>query len=106
MATADSEERYDDLDGSPAHHTVDFSFRGRAYEIDLSTDHAEEFFLAIEKYVDAARPVEYLAPHEPPRPPTPSEIREWAAKVGLGVPGTGRIAHSVRVAYDEAHRPR
>lgn len=106
MATVQGEELRDDLDGSKTHHTVDFSFRGRAFEIDLSTDHAAEFFEAIEKYIEAARPVEYVNSREAPKPPTATEIRAWAAEAGLRVPGSGRIAHHVRVAYAEAHRSR
>lgn len=103
MARVQGEELRDDLDGSKAHHTVAFSFRGRAFEVDLSTDHAAEFFEAIQKYIDAARPVVYVDPREAPKPPTTTEIRTWAAEAGLRVPGSGRIAHHVRVAYAEAH---
>lgn len=103
MAKVQGEELRDDLDGGVAHHTVEFSFRGRAYEIDLSTDHAAEFFEAIARYVDAARPVEYVDPREAPRPPTPAEVRAWAAEVGIRVSSGGRIAHSVQAAYAAAH---
>ncbi|MGN7965059.1 histone-like nucleoid-structuring protein Lsr2 [Microbacterium sp. 22179] len=103
MATEQRDVLIDDLDGSEAHHTVAFAFRGRAYEIDLSTDHAAEFFEAIARYVEAARPVEYVNPREAPRPPTPAEVRAWAAQVGLKVSSGGRIAHSVQAAYAAAH---
>lgn len=104
MASYESEELCDDLDGSEAHHTVDFSFRGRAYEIDLSTDNAEAFYNAIERYIDVARPVEYQDPRSNPPGPTPADIRSWAIENGLRPPGPGRISHSVRVAFADAHR--
>jgi WhiB family redox-sensing transcriptional regulator len=38
-----------------------------------------------------------------PGAPTAKEIRSWAHDAGIKCPGTGRIPHTVRAAYLEAH---
>jgi hypothetical protein len=45
----------DDLDGSDAEGTVRFGLDGAEYEIDLSTQHAQELRNALARYVGAAR---------------------------------------------------
>lgn len=45
----------DDLDGSPADETVEFALDGTAYEIDLSTAHADGLRDALSAYIDRAR---------------------------------------------------
>jgi hypothetical protein len=45
----------DDLDGSDASGTFDFSLEGRAYQIDLSDDNAAKLRDALAPFVGAAR---------------------------------------------------
>src|SRR5689334_12316647 len=45
----------DDLDGGDADETITFSLGGTAYEIDLSTQHAQELRTKLEKYTSKAR---------------------------------------------------
>jgi hypothetical protein len=62
----------DDLDGSDAHETIEFSFRGRAFEIDLSELNAKALHTALEPYLAAAREV---------TEPDPDDPTEAAAKI-------------------------
>ena len=45
----------DDLDGSDAVGTFDFSLEGRSYQIDLSDDNAAKLRAALTPFIDAAR---------------------------------------------------
>ncbi len=45
----------DDIDGSGAAETIPFGLDGTRYEIDLSSDHAQELRKQLEPYVKAAR---------------------------------------------------
>lgn len=45
----------DDLDGLPADETVWFGFDGRAFEVDLSAEHAKAFRDALKVYAKAGR---------------------------------------------------
>jgi hypothetical protein len=92
--------------------TVHFGFDGNNYEIDLSNDNAEKFREALSDYIAAARKVGARTSR-----PTSSgsaskprgnaddlaKIREWANANGYEVSTRGRIAQSVRDAYDAAH---
>ena len=44
----------DDIDGSDATQTVDFSYRGKSYSIDLNDANASEFDDALAPYISAA----------------------------------------------------
>lgn len=48
-------ELIDDLDGSAAIETIDFSIDGRSYEIDLNKRNATSMRRAFKRYVDAGR---------------------------------------------------
>ena len=45
----------DDIDGSPATATIEFTFNGKNYVIDLSEQHADEFNKALAPYIEHAR---------------------------------------------------
>ncbi len=45
----------DDLDGSDAAGTFDFSLEGRTYQIDLSDENAAKLRAALTPFIDAAR---------------------------------------------------
>lgn len=47
----------DDLDGSEANETLNFSVDGTEYEIDLNADHANELRSALSPYTNAVRKV-------------------------------------------------
>lgn len=111
----------DDIDGGEAEETVSFSLDGVAYEIDLSTPNAEKLREAFALYVGSARRVGGRSQPRGRRgsssPSTPARsgdggsggsgevaaIREWARTNGHQVNERGRIAASVREAYEAAH---
>ena len=45
----------DDIDGSPAKHTVTFALDGVTYEIDLNEGHERELRTVLDRYLKAAR---------------------------------------------------
>lgn len=103
----------DDLDGSEASETVEFSLDGTSYEIDLSEKNAAALRDAFAVYIAEGRKVGGArrgggGTKSKPRGgagggPAASEIREWARSNGLEVPERGRVSAEVRKAYDAAH---
>jgi hypothetical protein len=102
----------DDLDGSPADETVQFSLDGHSYEIDLSTGHAEALRKITAKYIVAGRRARggVVTGGRGRRTARPSSvvgreqnqaIREWAQKAGLDVSTRGRIPASIVEQYDK-----
>ena len=102
----------DDLDGTEADEQVEFSFEGKAYEIDLSTSNVERLRGALAPYVSAARrvgsgrrPASATAPVS--RAISDREqnqaIREWAVAQGMKVSERGRIPSNVLTSYHDAH---
>ncbi len=98
----------DDLDGSTADRTINFSWEGTSYEIELSRKNAVAFEKAMKPYVDAARRTRSggrarRAGNSRGGKRDLSSIRDWAAKNGFEVSARGRIAASVIDAYEAAH---
>ncbi|WP_033292875.1 histone-like nucleoid-structuring protein Lsr2 [Amycolatopsis jejuensis] len=103
----------DDLDGSEAEETVEFGLDGVAYQIDLSSENAEELRDALAQYVEHARraggrkraslrPVaggkSVARPAAVDREQNQA-IRAWARKNGFQVSDRGRIPSEVVEAY-------
>lgn len=90
---------FDDLDGeSIATETIRFSIGDDFMELDLSSEHADEFTAALAPFVKAARP------YSPAKASTTrgqlnaaerQELMTWAADNGIEVSPRGRIASSV-----------
>lgn len=104
MAQKVTIELIDDIDGTEAAETVTFSLDGKSYEIDLSSDNAENLRDHLAPFVAASRK------SGSPRPKKSSgnaglskQIREWANENGVDVPARGRIPKMVREQYDAAH---
>ncbi|MER7015214.1 Lsr2 family protein [Saccharopolyspora sp. NPDC000359] len=55
MAERIQVELVDDIDGSPANHTVTFALDGVTYEIDLNEEHAQDLRGILTRYIEAAR---------------------------------------------------
>jgi hypothetical protein len=101
----------DDLDGSEADETLKFGLDGVSYQIDLSTDNAEELRDALSQYVEHARRaggrrrVATKVPAKPIARPIAVDreqnqaIRFWARKNGFDISERGRIPASVVEAY-------
>ena len=104
----------DDLDGSDASGTFDFSLEGRNYQIDLSDENAAKLRDALAPYIGAARKAGGRAAGVLPRQTVVAEkparssreetaaIREWARENGHQVSDRGRIPKSVIEAYQAA----
>ena len=102
----------DDLDGSDASGTFDFSLDGRNYQIDLSDENAAKLRDALAPYLGAARktggrggrgpaPRQTVIAGKSPRSgrEETTAIREWARQNGHTVSDRGRIPKSVIEAY-------
>lgn len=97
----------DDLDGSPAAGTVEFSFRGKSYEIDLSAENTELFEGQMALYTNAARRVAHASGKSRPRTlakrRASADVRKWARESGLEIPDRGRIPAKILEQYEAAH---
>ncbi len=104
----------DDLTGDTIEEgtgkTVQFSFDGNHYEIDLTANNADALREAFSDYVAAARKVSGRQTRNPgstaPKRGNPDElakIREWANANGSDVSSRGRSSQAVRDAYNAAH---
>jgi hypothetical protein len=101
----------DDLDGSDASGTFDFSLDGRSYQIDLSDENAAKLRDALAPYIGAARKAGGRGRARAPRQTAVAEkparsnreetaaIRQWARENGHQVSERGRIPKSVIEAY-------
>jgi hypothetical protein len=95
----------DDLDGSKADETIQFTIDGTSFEIDLSTAHAKELRGALDPYVKAGRKTGGRRRSGSARRDGDqiAAIREWAKTHGLKVSDRGRISAEVQDAYNAAH---
>lgn len=98
----------DDLDGSEASETLNFSVDGTEYEIDLNADHASELRSALSRYTDVARKTSggrgRPARKSSSRAGTDAKaIRMWALDNGLQVNTRGRIQADIVEKYQAAH---
>ncbi|MDP9696191.1 UNVERIFIED_ORG: hypothetical protein J2X79_003770 [Arthrobacter globiformis] len=98
----------DDLDGSKARETVQFSLDGVEYEIDLNEEHANELRQAVSRFAGAARKTSggrgRSATRRPPAGNRDAKaIRQWALDKGLKVNARGRIQADIVEQYQAAH---
>jgi hypothetical protein len=99
----------DDLDGSKADETIQFTIDGTNFEIDLSTAHAKDLRDALEPYMKAGRKTRgkrdgrRRAGSAMRGGDSTAAIRDWAKKHGLKVSDRGRISADVEDAYNAAH---
>jgi hypothetical protein len=106
----------DDLDGSEASGTFDFSLEGRNYQIDLSDKNADKLRTALTPFIEAARKAggrgsrrrsrqasreEEARPARSGREET-AAIRQWAREHGHEISNRGRIPKAVLEAYQAA----
>lgn len=97
----------DDIDGSPGERTINFTWDGSAYEIELSRKNAAAFEKTMKPYLDAARRARTSRVRRGGAGRSSKRdlaaIRDWAASNGFDVSTRGRVAGSVMDAYDAAH---
>jgi len=106
----------DDIDGSEISdgggERIEFSVRGTAYQIDLSTANAAKFDKALAPFVAAAMKVrgggrgsrgKTTNGNGSPSKEQLAAIRDWARKNGHNVADRGRIKAEVVEAFEAAH---
>lgn len=105
----------DDLTGKTVseeeYRTVEFSYGGDHYTIDLGADSTEKLDEFLAPYIDKAKK-DYSKYHARPKKSggkkngrTPEElakIREWAKSAGYSVADRGRISQVIQDNYDAA----
>lgn len=108
-----SVELVDDIDGSPATTTIEFSVGGKNYSIDLSEANAAAFNKALAPYIEHARraPANKRKARKSRSSSEASrikrqknaQIRAWALENGITVAKRGMLNQSVIDAYEAAH---
>lgn len=108
-----SVELVDDIDGSPATTTIEFSVGGKNYSIDLSEANAAAFNEALAPYIEHARHApankrkarKSRSSSEASRTKRQknAQIRAWALENGITVAKRGMLNQSVIDAYEAAH---
>jgi nucleoid-associated protein Lsr2 len=107
VATQTFTRLVDDLDGSKAERTVEFSWDGKSYAIDLSKKNLAALEKTLRPYLDAARSQ---------RRPTNARagtgrqarsssidlaaVRQWARDNGYSVSDRGRVSREVLAGYE------
>lgn len=91
----------DDVDGSEAASTLNFTFDGVSYEIDLSTENEAKLREQMAPWIANARRARRAAQRRPRTSgATGSEIRAWAQAKGLPVNARGRVPADIKEAYE------
>jgi hypothetical protein len=98
----------DDLDKvSEATESVVFSLDGVTYEIDLTSDHANELRDGLDRWIAAGRRlpgrVQGRRPSVRASLDETAKIRAWAREQGLEISDRGRVSAPIRDAYRASH---
>jgi hypothetical protein len=98
----------DDLDGSAGANTIEFSYKGLSYTIDLAEKNEAKFDKAIDPFVAAATQIKQRPSSRRSSSSSSSKrdfaaIRDWAKSQDLEVSGRGRIPKNIVEQYDAAH---
>lgn len=109
MATKTITELVSDLSGRPVERgrgrSVDFSYEGVLYRVDLTSDEVAAFEKALAPYLAAARKVgirRTSASSTTKRGFDPAAVRAWAVGQGITVSPRGRISADVVERYRAA----
>ncbi|OXM59186.1 histone-like nucleoid-structuring protein Lsr2 [Amycolatopsis vastitatis] len=105
-------EMLEDIDGTPAAHTIPFALDGVTYEIDLTDDNAAALRDELARYIAAGRRTGgrkvRVATGQSTATTTVSDrernqqIRAWANANGYEVSERGRLSSEVITAYEQA----
>lgn len=101
---------YDDIDGTEAAETTEFSLDGVDYTIDLSADNSIRLRETLRPFMQAARRADrHARPQRKPRssgivnaPGEQRRAREWARQRGIQVAEIGRLSTEVMERYRRA----
>ena len=101
----------DDLDGSEGASTILFALEGRAYQIDLNEENAEELRDKLAMYIQAGRlvgrgtnrplPLSVAARSNRNDPSYVARLKAWARDNNYQVPARGRVPRTVVAAYHD-----
>lgn len=90
----------DDLDGTEGAATVTFGLDGRAYEIDLTGEHAGALRSALKPFTATARRVPGAAKRPVQARQRAAQVRIWAKAHGYEVGKLGRIPFEAEDAFN------
>ncbi|MFI6496003.1 Lsr2 family protein [Nonomuraea typhae] len=105
MVKRQEEVLVDDVDGSPADETINFTINGDEYEIDLSGPNAARFRATWAPWLSKARKVvrrrrrSMVSARGSGVVTDPKKVRGWAREVGLPVNEKGYPQVSVELEY-------
>ncbi|HIZ34278.1 MAG TPA: Lsr2 family protein [Candidatus Ruania gallistercoris] len=104
MATKTVVDLSDDLDGTPAQHTVRFALEDSVYEIDLNSANRDKLVAAMAPFAAAGRRVNAAGTGATgaATPVDARAVREWARVNDIEVPARGRIPDRVVEQYRAA----
>src|SRR3954447_14438599 len=101
--------RTDDIDGSEATETIEFTLDGTAYTIDVSDRNAARLRASLAEFIASARTTGRSSPPRAaataPRRRAAADakaVRAWAAEHGYELSQRGRIPTTVLDAYHQA----
>lgn len=103
----------DDLDGSEATQSIEFSYRGKNYSVDLNDSNAADFDDALAPYIAAAekaggtQSTRSSGRRSSPKQRSsgdvdPKAVRAWAEANGVSISPRGRIKADVLEQYRSA----
>jgi nucleoid-associated protein Lsr2 len=102
------ERLVDDLDD--ATETLDFSYRGVDYQIDLSARNARALDKLLAPYLEVSRrsvkrsAIQRPVAKAPSAAPVAKAVRAWAKNQGIEVSDRGRVPTDVMNRYHDPHR--
>ena len=112
MATKTITELISDISGEPIEQgkgrSVDFSYEGILYRVDLTNDEVADFENALRPYLEAGRQIDSRrrsrtsAASTSKRDYDPAAVRAWAAGQGIEVSPRGQIRAEVIERYRAA----
>jgi hypothetical protein len=108
MARQITESLIDDIDGGNASVSVQFTYEGKTYEIDLNKRNAKKFDDLLKPWITAgrrvtARPGTARKSTTASDPAYLAQVRAWAKENGYEVSARGRIAQQTLDAYKAAN---
>lgn len=85
--------------------TIQFSYRGTSYTIDLTAKESAGFDKSIGMYLEHATKVggRRASTGNSASPGDAKAVREWAKDQGIDIPSRGRIPAEVRAQYEAAN---
>lgn len=112
MALVEKIVKTDDLTGGPAHHTREFTYKGKTYVLDLGNLSAGNFDRAMERiakimapYVEAGTEVtsQRAVKRTAGAVSEAAKVRTWARENGFEVGTRGRLRPEIFEAYKAAN---